>query len=615
MADQTSTFAIELEDETSDPADSAADALERLRTKIEADTAALSGMQRAMRNLKGGTSTNVAAFKSLRDQITAQKEKVAQAQSKFVNLGGAFKKTEAAGESLTDAAQTMGGSVGSLAGRFQAMTRFAGGAHTATLVMAAGCLAAVAAFAALGVAVVAAAAALFKYGLAAADARRSEGLMLEGMTRTINWYGRAHDKAGDLQKAIDGVAGSSALGRGQIVGMAQSLYGAQMRGENLRLALEGLATVQAAAGDGQAAMYRNMLLGGARTQGGIKRISDDIKARFGGVARAQMASLTVQSAKLRESFDMLFSGLALDGFLEGLKSITDLFSQSTATGRQLKVIVEALFKPMLAGLEKVFPIAKRFFQGMVIGALIATIGVQRLAKWLKKTFGDSEILKGFNAQKTALYAGVAIFGGLATAVLAVAAAFAVVAAVVAAPIVLLAVFIKRSVAAYEAFKRIQWGEAAKAMIDGLVNGIKNGGQWVVDAIKNLGAKAMKALKEKLGIASPSKVFARLGIELPKGAAVGVRSGTRVLEAEIGRMGRRGSEALELGGGPVAQPTPRAAALVGRQPASSLPPINLTVNVNGAGETDPARLARMVREAVAETIEGLATRFGARLEPA
>ena len=42
------------------------------------------------------------------------------------------------------------------------------------------------------------------------------------------------------------------------------------------------------------------------------------KARFGGVAKAQMLSLGVQSKKLRENFQQLFSGLKIERFLEAL---------------------------------------------------------------------------------------------------------------------------------------------------------------------------------------------------------------------------------------------------------------------------------------------------------
>ena len=46
------------------------------------------------------------------------------------------------------------------------------------------------------------------------------------------------------------------------------------------------------------------------------------------------------------------------------------------------------------------------------------------------------------------------------------------------------------------------------MAEGLINGLDV--DWVIDQVKKLGKKAIKALKEELGIASPSKAFAEIG---------------------------------------------------------------------------------------------------------
>ena len=65
MADQTATVAIELEDQVSGAAESAAGALKQLRDQIDADKRALTQMQAAMRNLQGGTVVNIQAVRSI----------------------------------------------------------------------------------------------------------------------------------------------------------------------------------------------------------------------------------------------------------------------------------------------------------------------------------------------------------------------------------------------------------------------------------------------------------------------------------------------------------------------------------------------------------------------
>jgi hypothetical protein len=61
---------------------------------------------------------------------------------------------------------------------------------------------------------------------------------------------------------------------------------------------------------------------------------------------------------------------------------------------------------------------------------------------------------------------------------------------------------------------------AKALIDGLVNGITSGAQWVVEAAKNLGKSAIDAIKAVLRIRSPSQVFAGIGDQTAKGFELG-----------------------------------------------------------------------------------------------
>lgn len=59
---------------------------------------------------------------------------------------------------------------------------------------------------------------------------------------------------------------------------------------------------------------------------------------------------------------------------------------------------------------------------------------------------------------------------------------------------------------------------------GLANGIKNGISWVTDAAKNIARDAVSAAKNKLGIQSPSRVFANeVGKFIPSGISLGIES--------------------------------------------------------------------------------------------
>jgi len=95
--------------------------------------------------------------------------------------------------------------------------------------------------------------------------------------------------------------------------------------------------------------------------------------------------------------------------------------------------------------------------------------------------------------------------------------------------------------------------AGVSIVEGLANGLKNAWHKVTDAVKNLLNKIPKAVRDLLGIGSPSKVMARLGREVPRGFARGIigESGTvtnalkdmmglPATRAPIGSLGTQGS---------------------------------------------------------------------------
>lgn len=70
-------------------------------------------------------------------------------------------------------------------------------------------------------------------------------------------------------------------------------------------------------------------------------------------------------------------------------------------------------------------------------------------------------------------------------------------------------------------KLSEWKEAGKNMALGVADGIKNNVNKVVDEARNLGSKALNKLKEFLQIKSPSRAFAELGMYSSLGFAKGM----------------------------------------------------------------------------------------------
>jgi hypothetical protein len=583
MADETATFALDLQDGTSGPAEQAAKALEGLKRKIESGGSALAQMQKAMRNLKQATVPNTSQIDELGKRIAAQKESVAGAQSSYLALGGTFGKTKTGAKSFSErlgelnkVTQGMPGPLGGLVAQFAKFSGMLGGKGLAV-----GVIAIAAGLVALTVAALAAAAALLKYGIASANARRSEKLQLEGLTKMRNWYGIAAGNAGEMQAAIDRVSGSTALGRDKITQYTGELYKLGLRGKNLDSALEGMAIKGAVVGDEGARAFAHWAAGANLAGRSVERLTNDVKARFGGVAAAQLLDLNVQVSKMHENFAGLFDDLKIETLLEGISAVTSLFSASTRSGQALKAIMSAAFQPLVSGAAAAMPIVKRFFQGIIIAALVVGIAVLKIRNWIRSTFGDPQVVKQTDLMKVALWAGAAAVGvlgvafvatfGLITAALVAAMPFiwAGVAAlgalalqglILAAPFILGAIAIGALIAAgyqlYRLWKEIDWKSLGTALIEGIVGGIKASGKWLLDTVKNLGADALGALKGVLGIASPSKAFARLGSAIPQGVAVGVDEGKGTAQKAVegvvkvpGMAGRggAGNVTIDVGG--------------------------------------------------------------------
>lgn len=667
MSDAQATFALNLEDGTSDAATSAAKALTQLRGQIDADTKALRDMQRAMKNLQGGTAVNIAQARELKEQIAGKKASIAQAQSAYLGLGGTFGKVSRGGRDtrstfalLAQAAKGMPGPLGVLVQRFGSLKGLlVGGA------IALGIVGIVAGLGLLVAATAAAAAGLLRYGIAQADARRSELLRIEGLTKIRNIYGLAAGNAGEMQSAIDRVSGSVALGRDKVAQYSEQLYRMGLRGANLEAALEGVAIKAATQGDAQAKMFAGWAAGAARTGQSVRRLADDVKARLGGIAARQMLALDVQSAKLRENFSALFSGLKLEGFLKALGSITELFSQNTATGRALKLMLETLFQPLIGTAESAAPIMKRFFQGMTIAALRTGIVVLQLRNWFRRTFGDPEVLKGFDATTAALEAGKWALGALALGLIlatGLAAGLAVklgamlvpvliTAAVkmwalagaglaLASPFLLGALAIGLLAAAafmlYRAFadanwtglgdqildglglldlvnawRSISWTGLGGQIVDGLVTGVAGSAGQLLSAVQELAANAWTGFKKRLGIASPSKAFAQLGLAIPQGVSAGIGRGKPALQrsvrsvVEVPRVPALAGD--DASGGMAPSSTQRSGA-----------PVTFTfgdIHVHSQS-SEPRAMALDFRRELERVLEGVALELGARTpEPA
>jgi len=90
--------------------------------------------------------------------------------------------------------------------------------------------------------------------------------------------------------------------------------------------------------------------------------------------------------------------------------------------------------------------------------------------------------------------------------------------------------------AHSAELGVAGGNLAKAIVSGMARGIAGGLGVVVNAAKNLASSALNAAKSALGIKSPSKEFAKLGVFTTQGFAKGVVGSLSNVKASLALMG-------------------------------------------------------------------------------
>lgn len=569
----TATFTVGLKDQVSGPASAGAGALAVLKAEMTKGLAAVRQLQAAHARLKAGGLGSSAAARQLRDQLAAQRSAVAQAQSGIVALGGAMEETKpptSALGSFLDVARKTPGPIGAIAGKLGEL-KAAGPALALFAVGAVGAIAFAAAAIAAAAAVVRLTIALTEYGIASANARRNEELHLEGLTRLRRHSTYAAMSSGELMGAIDRVSGFAAIGRSEVAGYAEQLYRAGVRGRALDVALEGVAISAAAGGDAAGRRFLGMAAGAARAGRSVRALTDEVRGRLGSVNARMNLDLGRQADRLRESFAALFGGsrvaAALERFLASIGQIQDLFSQSSASGRALRQIVEAIFPQMLDSVSELGPMVRHLFYRMVIGGLRATIAFVEVRRAVRSVWRE-------------LAPGVSIVDGYANAFQLVRLGLR------SFPTLLLTVGSMLS----------NWwhdvgSTSAGSLVDGLIGGVSARAAAVAASLRGLASNVATTFRDALGIHSPSRVFLEYGRHVAGGLAAGVEAGTPEADRAIGGM----VEVPSTGGA---------------SSASSTRSVSIGELHVHSQATDAAGIAQDIRDQLASVLEGLVLEMGA-----
>jgi hypothetical protein len=527
-------------------------------------------------------------------------------------------------QKLNKASESLPAPLASIVGKLTNLNGMTAGAALKFGLLAGAIILVVVAAAKLASALVTATIDMTKFAIASQNARRSELLRLEGLSRTRTamsmTYGLGKNKAEDMQKAIDEVAAKTAISRDRVAQYAEQLHMAGARGANFNKALEGTAIVASAAGEAHAGMFAQWAAGTSLMGGSVDRLTKRVKDRYGGIVQKQMKDLNVVAMKNKESMDTLFTGAKIERFLDMWQQLNDLIAASTNAGRGLRLALGPVFQPFIDGGTFALKALKRFFQGIIIGVLVVSIVFMKLRNLWRSVFPpdqSKQIGKGFDAF---VYIGLAAFAVLSVAVIALTVLMGVLAIAtlaVATPFIIALVIvgaliyavIKLGMFVAKWFKDTDFATMGANVFLGFIDGVKSVWTAVTGVFSDLGKALIKAFKQALDMHSPSKVFEALGENIPAGLTLGIEAGTPGAVDAVTDMASRLAPGVAL---PPAVGTPGVESGAARG-GGSIQIASLVVNagpVKDGGVADARMLAQAIKRELESILQGVAVQMGA-----
>lgn len=460
---------------------SEAAALDKLKAAASAAADKETALSKAHADLKKRGDD---ASKAAKEQADAQAKSVGAAgmlEGAFAKLGGPLGAVGQKASGVAGAVLKMGKSLG------------AAGPYVAAAVLAL----------AVATAFVAATLAITKFGVESADAARTQALLSDGIAGSVEGGRELDAKIAELGNTVPQT-------REELTAMAADLAKSGLKGAALSDALEE-AAVKAA------------------------------KLKWGPDFAKQMISLPNQAARLKQNLAGIFSGLKIEGLLENLSKMVALFDSNTASGKAIKVVFESMFQPVVDGLTAIIPKAISTFIQLEILAMKALIALLPYTSILKAIGIGFAVLAAvvvgivviFVAAGVAMVAAFALLLGLPFIIKdafksmgdGIVSAFGAVVDWVSAKIDAVIGF----------FKGLSLSEIGTQLIQGLIAGLVGAGPGVITAITGIAGGAVDAAKKALGIASPSKVFAEIGMHTAAGMEQGVDGGAEAVQSSVEAM--------------------------------------------------------------------------------
>ena len=499
----------------------AAAAAEKLSARERELKASLEQTNAAMEKQKAavtGAAHNLSKMRSANEKGGAS---AALANTKFEELAGAFSQLGGPAGGLLN-------KVFSLGGAFQKLGANGGGLGLAVAAAALG----TAIFAALLVSVVAAGVAVVGYGIKAASAARQQRLLMEATFESKT-------AAAEMSTTFRQLEKSTGASSDRLFDVSKQLKEAGLEGDAMKTALKAIATQEAAVGqDGTAKLIEGLKSGNTSAE----QLAKTIETKYGANVAAKMIGLDQSVERLGGNFGQLFSGLNIDGVLVNFSKFVDMFDETSVSGQVMKGFFETMFQPLVNAVATSIPYAQLFIAKFINQVLQIAVAVKPAVDGLSQMFGitPSDAMAvvmtaaEFAATAFAVSLGtlIAVIAGVGLAATKLGQWFAAGWAMAKAAWTGISSAVTGAV---DSIAAIDLASVATGLIDGFINGIKEGAAKVKSAVSDLGNMAKNGLERALDMHSPSKVFHTLGGYTAEGFQLGVEDGSADVERAVSQM--------------------------------------------------------------------------------
>lgn len=622
MADKTATFNLAVKSDGSG-ATKAADELEGLKKAIDSSKSVIESYAKSMRALRGNSEEVASAKKDLKAKIDAERDAISRNTLALLKAGTSYeqlsKKTKKASQDtkdFKDVVGTVGGPVADMTAKFGSWKDLLAACSDPLVLLGILVTAAVASFAVFAAGVVTATLSLAKFVAESANVLRAQGLMREGVLGTTenakafghqiddlaNKLATPKEKLNDLAVSLSKtfvnsrVSGQAIVDTFQAVARASDAMGDQagaalasiiersklsgrvginpLELRQIGIDYNDLAkSIAKSTGTGVEDARRALLNGTAPVGAAAQALREAAEKRFGAINAKKLLDLNVISAKFQENLQGLTKDVDLSPFLEVLKTLADLFSDTTSTGHTLKEFVTSFGNTLGVVAKAALPylvegIKTAINWGLKFGNTLLDLTIA-LVRWGQSASGQTAI-------KTTL----AIVSYLAETALATFQSFVN--------------EIGRVGPAIDAIQSVFTGLLtdlvtlpAKAagigadIIAGITKGLLAKWDELTATVGKIAGSVKDVFKNALGIQSPSRVFAEFGRQTTAGYEQGVTAGAGDAQDAVLTMVTGAGSAPSAEGGPAGGGS------------SSRPAISVTFQIGGSA--DARKAAEIIKD--------------------